>query len=146
MGLRAITSNHPQGGRPVGDAQGHENAPRAPPPTNGRDPEVVPMLASLIVGRFQGETAWGLGTCCIDPEFRSLALRDAPAALRRISPKISLPENVEFKFVDNSGEAITIPLPDPMTDEMSESELEGVAGGHGDAEVVRPVPFWNEVP
>jgi hypothetical protein len=68
----------------------------------------------------------------IDPEFRRLALNDAAAAISRITQK-ALPWEVTFKFVDNSGPVKTIALPDPVVDiferELSESELEAVAGG-----------------
>jgi hypothetical protein len=72
----------------------------------------------------------------VDPEFRSLALRDAAAALARIT-STPLPADITYKFVDNSGSLKTIPLPDAAaaTDELSDADLEKVAGGDftGDA-------------
>lgn len=44
----------------------------------------------------------------------------------------NLPKDRMFKFVDNSGSTKTIPLPDQVTeacDELTEDELERVAGG-----------------
>jgi hypothetical protein len=66
----------------------------------------------------------------IDQEFRALALRDAPSAISRINPN-ALPNDLIFKFVDNSGSTKTIPLPDLAADadELAEDELEKVAGG-----------------
>lgn len=68
----------------------------------------------------------------IDPQFRTLALSDASAAIAKISEK-ALPSSVSFKFVDNSGSVKTIPLPDPVQEitqeELSDLEIESVAGG-----------------
>jgi len=77
-----------------------------------------------------------------DPEFRALALRDATNAISRINPN-ALPKDVIFKFVDNSGSTKTIPLPDPVndaSDELSDDELEKVAGG-GDSTPPPPPPI-----
>ena len=66
----------------------------------------------------------------VDPEFRALALRDSAAAISRITSK-PLPTGVTYQFVDNSGSIRIVPLPDPIvsSDELSEAELEDVAGG-----------------
>ena len=67
----------------------------------------------------------------VDPEFRQLALRDSKAALAKVSPT-KLPGGVEFVFVDNYNKPIkTLALPDPVEngDELTEEELEAVAGG-----------------
>ncbi len=68
----------------------------------------------------------------IDPEFRALALRDGSAAISKVTSK-PLPKDITYRFVDNSGSIRIVPLPDPVldTDELSESELEDVAGGDG---------------
>lgn len=68
----------------------------------------------------------------IDAEFRALALRDGAAAISKITSK-PLPKDITYQFVDNSGRVRVVPLPDLIvdTDELSESELEGVAGGDG---------------
>jgi hypothetical protein len=68
----------------------------------------------------------------IDPEFRLQAINNAALAVSRITKK-ALPPDIQLKFVDNSGPVKTIPLPDPVTDisaeELTENELEVVAGG-----------------
>jgi hypothetical protein len=67
----------------------------------------------------------------VDPDFRQLAVRDGRAALAKVS-STKLPGDVEIQFVDNYNKPIkTIPLPDPVAsaDELTEEELEGVAGG-----------------
>jgi hypothetical protein len=68
----------------------------------------------------------------IDPEFRALALRDGAAAISKVTSK-PLPKDITYQFVDNSGSIRIVPLPDPVlgTDELSDSELEDVAGGDG---------------
>jgi hypothetical protein len=81
----------------------------------------------------------------IDPEFRALALRDGTAAIAKVTSK-PLPEGITYQFVDNSGRVRIVPLPDPVldTDELSDSELEGVAGGEGPT----PPPLsggWSKV-
>jgi len=69
----------------------------------------------------------------IDCEFRALALKDGTAAISRMTSK-PLPKNITYKFVDNAGPTKVIPLPDFVanrSDELSEDELEHVAGGDG---------------
>ncbi|HEY2390030.1 MAG TPA: hypothetical protein VGK22_02555 [Candidatus Angelobacter sp.] len=63
----------------------------------------------------------------IDPEFRTLALRNAFSAILVINPR-ALQKDINFKFVDHSGSIKAIPL-DCDSDELSEDELEKVAGG-----------------
>jgi bacteriocin-like protein len=66
----------------------------------------------------------------IDPDFRTLALKDGTAALKKITTR-PLPSNVTYRFVDNTGSTKTVPLPDPLPDieELSDLELEQVSGG-----------------
>jgi len=65
----------------------------------------------------------------VDPDFRALAIRDASAAVKKVS-QTPLPAGLTFKFVDNSGPVLTVPLPDPVpSDQLSEMELEHVSGG-----------------
>ena len=65
-----------------------------------------------------------------DAEFRSLALRDASAAIAKISA-VPLPPGLKIRFVDNEGANRTFVLPDLIgqEQELSEAELEQVAGG-----------------
>jgi hypothetical protein len=66
-----------------------------------------------------------------DAEFKKLAFADGAAAVARVNPK-PLPPGLVLKFVDNSGPSKTIPLPSPVLtedEEISEAELEAVAGG-----------------
>jgi hypothetical protein len=65
----------------------------------------------------------------VDLEFRALALRDAAAAIAKVSPS-PLPADASFRFVDNSGSLKTVVLPDPISaEDLSDMELEEVAGG-----------------
>lgn len=66
----------------------------------------------------------------IDSDFRALAIRDGNAAMRAVS-QVTPPAGVNFRFVDNSSNSRTYPLPDfrGATEELSESELDQVAGG-----------------
>lgn len=63
-----------------------------------------------------------------DPEFRQLVLRDPAAAVLQVSGK-PLPEGFVINVVDNEGADLTVVLPDPSAGELSENELEAVAGG-----------------
>lgn len=67
----------------------------------------------------------------IDPAFRALALKDGATAISRVTQR-PLPDDVTFRFVDNSGTVKTIPLPDPIpeaTGELNENALEQISGG-----------------
>ena len=63
-----------------------------------------------------------------DAAFRQMALSDAPAAIKEIAGK-DLPEGMKLKFVENDGGYMTIVLPDLAAGEMSEEDLDKVAGG-----------------
>ena len=68
----------------------------------------------------------------IDPQFRDLALKDAKAAIQRVTNK-PISNCPDIVFVDNSGAVKTIPLPDPINpDELSQIELESAAGVAGE--------------
>ena len=63
-----------------------------------------------------------------DATFRSLCIADAAAAVKEIAGKY-LPDGMKLKFVENDGGHMTIVLPDMAEGEMSEEELDHVAGG-----------------
>jgi hypothetical protein len=64
-----------------------------------------------------------------DAEFRALALRDGTAAVEQVVGA-PLPDGLKIRFVENDGAAITLGLPPARTtDELSDRELEAVAGG-----------------
>jgi len=65
-----------------------------------------------------------------NPEFRALALSNPKAAIAEIT-STPLPTGFNVKFVDNAGANYTVVLPDPVArvDELSDAELEQVAGG-----------------
>lgn len=67
----------------------------------------------------------------VDPDFRALAITNAAAAIAKVTTKPIAP-GISFCFVDNSGPVKTIPLPHALadTDELSDSEIERVAGGN----------------
>lgn len=64
-----------------------------------------------------------------DAAFRSLAGRDARAALREVSGR-DVPEAFRIRFAE-PGEEMVIPLPAAASgsDELSSAELEAVSGG-----------------
>jgi len=66
----------------------------------------------------------------VDPEFRKLAVSNPEKALAQFSDK-PLPKGISIHFADNSGSTKTFVLPPLMTPtgELSEKELEQVAGG-----------------
>jgi hypothetical protein len=69
----------------------------------------------------------------VDHDFRQLAVRDSKAAIAKVSGK-KLPEGMSIHFVDNYQKSTkTIALPDPIANasELTDEELEQVAGGCG---------------
>jgi len=68
-----------------------------------------------------------------DPNFRQLAARDGKAAIAKVTSK-PLPQGLTIQFVDNHGKtAKTVVIPDPVShpEQLTEEELEAVAGGCG---------------
>jgi hypothetical protein len=67
-----------------------------------------------------------------DPEYRALLLSDPDAAIAKVNP-LPVPPNFKIRFVDNAGANLTVVLPDPVSNsgELSDAELEQVAGGAG---------------
>jgi hypothetical protein len=65
-----------------------------------------------------------------DPEFRALALSDSRSAIALIEPR-PLPPGFTVRFVDNERADRTFVLPDPVpvADNLTDAELEQVAGG-----------------
>ncbi len=65
-----------------------------------------------------------------DSEFRQLCLTDPNLAAKEAIGK-DLPEGFVLRFVENQGADLTVVLPDPIdtSGELSEDELEQVAGG-----------------
>jgi len=67
----------------------------------------------------------------VDSEFRKTAVANGTAALAAVSSK-GVPPGTSIQFVDNHGKNTkTIVLPDPIveTEQLSEADLEAVAGG-----------------
>ena len=68
-----------------------------------------------------------------DGEYRKLLLSNPPAAIAKVDPT-PLPPGFKIKAFDNNGANATIVLPDMVgTGELSDAELEQVAGGGGSA-------------
>jgi len=68
-----------------------------------------------------------------DPNFRQLAVRDGKAAMAKVTDK-TLASGFSIQFVDNYGKSNkTVVIPDPVThpEQLTEEELEAVAGGCG---------------
>ena len=67
-----------------------------------------------------------------DSEFRQLCLDNPNAAAKEATGK-AIPDGFVLRFVENQGADLTVVLPDSVDSEaeLSELELEGVAGGGG---------------
>jgi hypothetical protein len=79
----------------------------------------------------------------VDPEFRALAAKDGRAAIEKINPKAAdSASEVDVRFLDQSNTnpvrvLMTFVLPEPASvGELSEEELEQVAGGGVQAHAV----------
>lgn len=79
---------------------------------------------------FQAAIRQLLRRTAVDRDFRQLALKDSNAAFTALG--ITPPSGTTVDFVDNYGKARhTIVLPDPVVqvEELSDEDLEEVAGG-----------------
>ena len=67
-----------------------------------------------------------------DQNFRKLALSRPNEAVEQVSG-MAVPPGVNLRFVDNAGASYTLVLPDARKagSELSDAELEQVAGGRG---------------
>jgi hypothetical protein len=71
-----------------------------------------------------------------DAAFRELALKDASAAVQKITGK-PLPEGFRVRVLERAGYDVTLVLPDPAeAGELVDEELEQVAGG---TYIARPI-------
>ena len=68
-------------------------------------------------------------TAATDEEFREELLKDSSAAIAKIAGE-ELPENFKIKVIENDPQyAATFVLPPMVSDELSDDELDSVAGG-----------------
>jgi len=63
-----------------------------------------------------------------DEAFRK-TLVDSPKSAIKAETGIDVPEGVDIRFVENEGADLTVVLPDVESEEISDSDLESVAGG-----------------
>jgi hypothetical protein len=68
-----------------------------------------------------------------DAAFRELAMRDGTAAVEQLMGS-TLPDGVKIRFVENDGAWLTFGLPPARLPdgELSDHELDAVAGGRGE--------------
>lgn len=63
-----------------------------------------------------------------DPAFRDMALSDPAGAVKAASGK-DLPDGFNLRMVSNEGADLTLVLPDPASEELSDADLDAVSGG-----------------
>ena len=66
--------------------------------------------------------------CASDANFHQSAMADPAAAIKAVSGK-DLPEGFNLRLVANEGADLTLVLPDPVSEDLSDADLEAVAGG-----------------
>lgn len=69
-----------------------------------------------------------LERCASDANFYQSALADPAAAIKTVSGK-ALPKGFNLRLVANEGADLTLVLPDPVSEDLSDADLEAVAGG-----------------
>jgi len=96
-------------------------------------------MSTLEIGGkdFQSAISEVMRRAAVDPHFRALAAKDGNAAIAKVNPKLSS-ETADVRFLDKTNQnparvTVTLVLPDPIaksqSSELSEAELEQVAGG-----------------
>ena len=63
-----------------------------------------------------------------DPDFKSRLLADPRAALQEAG--VAVPGGMTVTVVENTATHLHLILPQSPSDEMSEADLDGIAGGH----------------
>jgi hypothetical protein len=97
-------------------------------------------MSTLQIGgkEFQNAISEVMRRAAVDPHFRALAASDGNAAIAKVNPKLSGSETADVRFLDKTNTnparvTVTLVLPDPIAKsqsaELSEAELEQVAGG-----------------
>ncbi len=69
-----------------------------------------------------------MARCASDAAFCKSAVADPAAAIKAVSGK-DLPDGFKLRLVPNDGADLTLVLPDPVSEELSDADLEAVSGG-----------------
>lgn len=90
------------------------------------NPEELQQWSQDEINRVAGEICLKSSQ---NEEFRQLALSDPASAVKQISGR-DVPAGFGLKFIENDpGVHMTVVLPNMQSDELSESDLEQIAGG-----------------
>jgi len=65
-----------------------------------------------------------------DEAFFALCMKDPKKAVKEIAGK-EVPANFKLKFIENKADEMIVVLPTPISKELSDNDLEKVAGGGG---------------